>query len=153
MTFQFVALALSGLLLAGQGMAAAAVQGSQPQASGSRAAEQAWQRTHRASKILGTRVRNRQGEKIGDIKDLLLDANGHVAYAVVSTGGFLGVADRLHAIPWAALQKSGEGRGFVLDIDRARLGKAPGFDAAHWPDMSDERWNEDTRSRYPAAGR
>jgi sporulation protein YlmC with PRC-barrel domain len=112
------------------------------------AAEKAWERTHRASRIIGTDVRNRQGQKIGDIKDVVLDPDGLVAYAVVSTGGFLGVGDRLHAIPWTALQKDGEQNHFVLDMDKQRLSKAPGFDSKHWPNMAEERWNSETRGYY-----
>lgn len=112
------------------------------------ATERAWERTHRASKIIGTDVRNRQGQKIGDIKDVVLDANGQIAYTVVATGGFLGIGDRLHAIPWSALQKDGQTPHFVLDIDRERLKRAPGFDSRHWPNMADERWNTETRNYY-----
>jgi hypothetical protein len=56
--------------------------------------------------------------------------------------------DRLHAIPWAALQKAGDKHHFVLDIDRERLKKAPGFDSQHWPNMAEERWNSETRGFY-----
>jgi sporulation protein YlmC with PRC-barrel domain len=115
------------------------------------AAEKAWERTHRVSRIIGTDVRNRQGQKIGDIKDVVLDRSGQVAYAVVSTGGFLGVGDRLHAIPWTALQQDGEQNHFVLDIDKQRLGKAPGFDAKHWPNMAEERWNSETAATSASA--
>lgn len=118
-----------------------------------RQAEKSWERTHRASKIIGTDVRNRQGQKIGDIKDVVLDTNGQIAYTVVSTGGFLGMGDRMHAIPWTALQKDGENNYFVLDIDKERLKKAPGFDSKHWPNMADERWNADTRGYYSTPSR
>lgn len=118
-----------------------------------RSQEKAWERTHRASKIIGTDVRNRQGQKIGDIKDVVLDAGGQIAYTVVSTGGFLGVGDRMHAIPWTALQKDGTNNYFVLDMDKERLKSAPGFDSRHWPNMADERWNTDTRNYYSTTNR
>jgi len=112
-------------------------------------AERDWERRHRASKIIGTNVRNRQGEKIGDVEDIVLDRNGTVAYAVVSTGGFLGIGDRLHAIPWKALQPVANEDHLVLDIDRKRLQAAPGFPANTWPNFNDEKWNADNRLAYP----
>jgi sporulation protein YlmC with PRC-barrel domain len=120
----------------------------EPSVSNDRSVSKAWERAHRASKIIGTDVRNRQGQRIGDVKDVVLDPNGTIAYAVVSTGGFLGVGDRLHAIPWTALQKDDDRGYFVLDIDKQRLGQAPGFDSKHWPDMAEERWNSQNRSFY-----
>lgn len=105
-----------------------------------------WEREHRASKIIGTDVRNRQGEKVGDIKDLIIDRNGAISLAIVSTGGFLGIGDRLHAVPWSALQTS-SGKDRLLDIDKARLKEAPGFDSRSWPNLGDERWLNENR-RY-----
>lgn len=107
-----------------------------------------WQRIYRASKIMGTDVRNLRGEKIGDIKDLVLDKNGAISYAVVSTGGFLGMGDRLHAVPWNALHTA-PGKDYrVLDMDKTRLKNAPNFDPKNWPNVIDEKWGEDNRRFY-----
>ncbi len=113
-------------------------------------AERDWERRHRASKIIGTHVRNRQGDKIGDIEDIVLDRNGSVAYAVVSTGGFLGIGDRLHAVPWKSLQLQANEDFYVLDVDRKRLQAAPGFPGSSWPNFNDERWNTENRRAWPA---
>lgn len=110
-----------------------------------------WQRLHRVTKIIGTEVRNTRGEKIGDIKDLIIDRNGNVSHAVVSTGGFLGIGDRLHAVPWSLIQVTA-GREFrVLDIDKARLKNAPNFDPQKWPNVIDERWTQDNDRHYQSA--
>jgi sporulation protein YlmC with PRC-barrel domain len=107
-----------------------------------------WDRQHRASRIIGTDVRNAQGEKIGDIKDLVLDAQGRATVAIVSTGGFLGIGDRLHAVPWDSLQRFiGDDR--LLDIDRARLRHAPALDARTLLLLDDERWLAENRRHYP----
>lgn len=108
-----------------------------------------WERQYRASKIIGTDVRNKQGEKIGDIKDLIMDRNGSITLVIVSTGGFLGLGDRLHAVPWSALQTT-SGNDRVLDIDKDRLKRAPGFDSGNWPNLSDERWISENRRYYGA---
>lgn len=110
-----------------------------------------WERTHRATRIIGTDVRNLQGQKIGDVKDIVLDDRGGVAYAVVSTGGFLGMGDRLHAVPWQSLQLHATGKDhYVLDIDKARLALVPGFTSKSWPDFTDARWNAENRKHYQA---
>ena len=63
--------------------------------------------------------------------------SGRVAYAVLSVGGFLGIGDRLFAIPWEALTLDEDRLCFVMDVDKHRLENAPGFDKSNWPDMAD----------------
>jgi sporulation protein YlmC with PRC-barrel domain len=116
------------------------------------AAKQAWERTHRASRIIGMDVVNAQGEKVGDIEDIVLDRHGTVAYAVVSTGGFLGVGERLHAVPWRSLEANAAAGQFLLDVDREKLAKAPGFDNSRFPDVNDPKWSAENRRHFPAAG-
>lgn len=131
----------SGAGTAGTGNATAS--GRSPAAS-----SEDWQRIYRASKIIGTDVRNTRGEKIGDIKDLVLDRNGAISYAVVSTGGFLGIGDRLHAVPWNVIQTA-PGRDYrVLDMDKNRLKNAPNFDPNNWPNVIDDQWGQDNRRFY-----
>ncbi|MGZ9030946.1 MAG: PRC-barrel domain-containing protein [Burkholderiaceae bacterium] len=112
---------------------------------------QAWERMHRASKIMGMDVVNRQGEKVGDIEDIVLDRNGSVAYAIVSTGGFLGVGDKLHAVPWRSLEANAGTGQFTLDVDKEKLGKAPGFDNNGFPDVNDPKWSAENRKHFPVA--
>ena len=106
-----------------------------------------WERSHRISKIIGSEVRNRTGDKIGDIRDLMIDGNGTIRLAIVSTGGFLGVGDRLHAVPWDVLTL-GPKDDHVLDIDKAHLQAAPGFTSRTWPNLGDDRWLADNRRYY-----
>ena len=106
-----------------------------------------WERSHRVSKIIGSEVRNKVGEKIGDIRDLMVDVNGTIKLAIVSTGGFLGVGDRLHAVPWDLLAL-GLKDDHILDIDKAHLQAAPGFTARTWPNLGDDHWMVDNRRFY-----
>jgi sporulation protein YlmC with PRC-barrel domain len=106
-----------------------------------------WERSHRVSKIIGSDVRNKSGEKIGDIRDLMVDASGTIKLAIVSTGGFLGVGDRLHAVPWDALTL-GPKDDHILDIDKAHLQAAPGFTSKTWPNLDDDHWMADNRRYY-----
>ena len=88
-----------------------------------------------ATKIIGDKVVNIEGEQLGSIKELMIDyEDGHVAYAVLSFGGFLGMGDKLFAIPWEALTMNTEDHTFILDVDKEALKNAPGFDKDHWPD-------------------
>lgn len=109
-----------------------------------------WERGHRGSRIIGTDVRNLKNERIGEVKDIVLDDKGTVAYAVVGTGSFLGLRDKLHAVPWRALQTNAGKDHFVLDMDKARLATVPGFDANSWPDFADPRWNAENRKHFGA---
>ena len=106
-----------------------------------------WERSHRVSKIIGSDVRNRSGDKIGDIRDLMVDATGTIKLAIVSTGGFLGVGDRLHAVPWDLLTL-GPKDDHILDIDKSHLAAAPGFTSKTWPNLGDDHWLADNRRYY-----
>ena len=106
-----------------------------------------WERSHRVSKIIGSEVRNKAGDKIGDIRDLMIDGSGTIKLAIVSTGGFLGVGDRLHAVPWDALAL-GPKDDHILDIDKAHLQATPGFTSKTWPNLGDDHWMADNRRYY-----
>ena len=104
-----------------------------------------------ADTVTGDKVVNRQKENLGTIEHLMIDVeNGHVAYAVLSFGGFLGMGDKLFAIPWNALMVDTDEERFILDIDKKLLERAPGFDKAHWPNMADRAWGAEV-SRYYGA--
>ncbi len=103
----------------------------------------------KASSIIGTSVVNAKGDSLGDIKEVVIDPrSGKVAYAVVSFGGFLGMGEKLFAIPFSAFKYDLPKNDYVLDVSKERLKAAPGFDANHWPAMSDEKWNRDVYKYY-----
>lgn len=95
-----------------------------------------------ASKLTSGAVKNADGESLGQIKEIMIDtATGRVAYAVLSCGGFLGMGDKLYAIPWSALRSHlTEPESIVLATTKERLAAAPGFDKDHWPDFADRTW-------------
>ena len=104
-----------------------------------------------ASSISGDDVCNMQEENLGKIQDVMLDTNeGSIRYVVLASGGFLGMGDRLYAVPWKALKLDKENRRFLLDIDAERLKNAPGFDKDEWPNMADPTWNSTVQSYYDA---
>jgi sporulation protein YlmC with PRC-barrel domain len=102
-----------------------------------------------ASTIIGDTVVNPDGEKLGDIRELMIDLEfGQVAYAVLSFGGFFGLGDKLFAIPWQALTILPEEHAFLLEIDKETLKDAPGFDKDNWPETTDRTWTEQVYSYY-----
>ena len=102
-----------------------------------------------ADTLTGDSVENSAGEDLGEIKAIMLDVpRGRIAYAVLSYGGFLGVGDKLFAVPWQALTLNADRECFVLDIEADRLKNAPGFDKDHWPSMADPNWANDIHSYY-----
>ena len=91
-----------------------------------------------ASTLKGDNVVNHQGDDLGKIEEIMIDVDhGRVAYAVLSFGGFLGMGDKLFAIPWQAFTVDTAQKRLVLSATREVLEKAPGFDKANWPDMAD----------------
>lgn len=105
-----------------------------------------------ASTLIGDGVYNLQDENLGDVKEIMLDMRtGKVAYAVLSFGGFLGMGEKLFAVPWAALTLDTENRRFTLDVNKERLESAPGFDKDSWPDMADPVWANGIHSYYGTA--
>lgn len=109
----------------------------------------------RAYDVMGMNVRNAQGEKLGDIKDLMVEMGQHarVRYAALDFGGFLGVGDKLFAVPWQAMKlrhdAKDNNRAFLeLDATKESLKNAPGFDKNHWPSMADTRWTDEVHKHY-----
>jgi hypothetical protein len=95
-----------------------------------------------ADKVVGTTVYNRQGENLGSVYGLMLNKlNGRVAYAIMSFGGFLGMGESYHPLPWRVLTYDTRFGGYVVDLDRSRLEKAPRYTQATPPDWT----------TYPAA--
>ena len=94
-----------------------------------------------ADTLTGDKVVNLQKEDLGKIEHLMIDLQrGRIAYAVLSFGGFLGMGDKLFAIPWSALALDTVEKRFILNVDKELLKNAPGFDKDHWPNMADLNW-------------
>jgi len=94
-------------------------------------------------------VWNNSGEELGAIEELMMDVDtGQIAYAVLSFGGFLGIGDKLFAIPWNALKFDAANKVFKLNVDRKVLESASGFDKDDWPDMADSGWGGEIYKHY-----
>ena len=102
-----------------------------------------------ADTLIGNDVYSQNEEDLGDIKEIMLDTStGKVSYAVLSYGGFLGMGEKLFAVPWEALKLDTINKRFVLNVDSEKLESAPGFDKDNWPNMADEKWADHIHSFY-----
>ena len=101
------------------------------------------------SSLRNTTVVNRQGEDLGSIEDLMLDPqNGRIEYAVLDFGGFLGIGDKLFAVPLQAFDIDRDDEQFVLDVTKERLENAPGFNKNDWPETANREFSEGVYDFY-----
>jgi hypothetical protein len=98
-----------------------------------------WGRAYLGSEIVGTHVKNTQGDEYGRISDFVIDTNGRVPFAVLSYG------EMSVAIPFGALTYSRKGKYLVLDLTRERLDSAPAFDKSQ---LANRTWVEDNYKHF-----
>jgi sporulation protein YlmC with PRC-barrel domain len=102
-----------------------------------------------ADTLKNEKVVNSKGDDLGNIKDYMIDLDtGGTAYCVLSFGGFLGVGDKLFAVPWQAMTLDTERHCFILDVDKERLKNAPGFDKDNWPGTQDREFQAEVYRFY-----
>ena len=96
---------------------------------------------NKASNFIGMTVKNLQNDSLGKVDDLAIDPDsGRIAYAVLSVGGFLGMNEKFIAVPLHALTPAPGEDHLVLDADKQRLQRAPGFAKNKWPDLDTPAW-------------
>jgi sporulation protein YlmC with PRC-barrel domain len=106
------------------------------------------------SKLIGTNIINSKGEDIGEVKDIMLDSKGTVRYVAVSYGGFMGLGDKLFAVPMSAFKIKRDTDQFfgdfklVLDISKKQLENEKGFDEMNWPSLDDNTLREKLDRQY-----
>ena len=101
-----------------------------------------------AKQLLNESIKNAANETVGDINDITLGSDGKITAVIVGVGGFLGMGDKLFAIPWGALTLAADNKCFVLNVAKERLENAPGFDKEHWPSMADMTWAREIHGYY-----
>ena len=109
------------------------------------------QHTHiiSADRVTGTNVYNTAGEKLGHVEKVLLDKySGKVAYALMSFGGFLGIGEKYHPLPWNALKYDTGKEGYVVNLDKKMLEAAPTVDTYEGSHWRDEAWNRKVHDYY-----
>jgi hypothetical protein len=100
--------------------------------------------THRlisSAKVDGTNCYNSNGNHLGTVDHLMIDKyTGQVQYVVISFGGFLGIGESYHPLPWQSLTYHTGMGGYVVDADRARLEHAPRYMSSNMPDWNDRSY-------------
>lgn len=94
----------------------------------------------RASRLIGIEVRDRSGEHVAEIEDLIIDlSDDRMRYAVIAAGGFLGIGETHYAFPMNRFREAPERDALVLNVDAASLGGAPTFNH-DWSDFNDPQY-------------
>ncbi|MCO8121433.1 PRC-barrel domain-containing protein [Stieleria sp. TO1_6] len=108
----------------------------------------------RASQLIGMNIQNAQGKSVGEINDIVFDTStGKVRYAAVTYGGFLGVGDKLFAVPFEAFkyQRDADDQDeyvMVLNVTQQQLEGDAGFDDDNWPNFADRSFTSQLDKRY-----
>ena len=102
-----------------------------------------------SNKVEGTAVYNRQGEHLGSVYNFMVDKfTGQVAYAVMSFGGFLGMGESYHPLPWKVLTYDTRLGGYVVDLDKSKLEGAPSYSSGEEPNWSDRTYGQRVHDYY-----
>jgi sporulation protein YlmC with PRC-barrel domain len=81
-----------------------------------------------ASKVKGTSIYNRNGEKLGHVEDIVLDKmSNEILFAVLGSGGILGAGEKYFPVPWSVLDYDTEKDAYVVPFGEAELKKAPTY--------------------------
>ena len=87
-----------------------------------------------SNKVEGTAVYNRHGDRLGSVYNFMVDKrSGKAEYAVMSFGGFLGIGEGYHPLPWNVLTYDTDRGGYVVDLDKETLEKAPSYQSGEEP--------------------
>lgn len=106
-------------------------------------------RTQKATDLMSKKIINASNENLGTLEDIVIDASsGRILYGVLSFGGFMGMGDKLFAIPWESLELPPDAKSLVLNVSRDRLKNAEGFDKSQWPNFANEQWATNTYKYY-----
>lgn len=103
----------------------------------------------RASQVSGTNVYNAEGEHLGHIEDIVMSkVEGKAAYAIMSFGGFLGVGERYHPLPWQSLSYDTAKDGYVVNVSREQLESAETYERDRDPDWNDPTYGGELSRHY-----
>lgn len=100
--------------------------------------------------IRGTKVLNAQGEHLGTIMAMMIEKRtGQVAYSVMSFGGFLGIGEKYHPLPWQVLDYDTSKGGYAIDLDKKTLEGAPSYgDTSDPHEWTDRTWRSRVDDYY-----
>jgi hypothetical protein len=104
-----------------------------------------------AGKVQGTNVYNTQGDPLGEVHDVMIDKrSGKIAYAVMSFGGFLGMGNQYHPLPWNTLKYDTRQGGYIVGLTKQQLEGAPAFATTDTPAWGDRHYEQRIHDYYKA---
>lgn len=103
------------------------------------------------SSFLDFEVRNPRGDRLGRVRDLMIDLDrARVEFVVLSFAQTLGKEDRLYPVPFGSLELDIPFSGILMEADASVLRRAPSFGADSWPPLLEEQnWAEQALSFWP----
>ena len=105
-----------------------------------------------AEKVEGTDVYNLRGDKLGTVDDIMIDkVSGKAIYALMSFGGFLGIGEKNHPLPWSTLRYDERKGGYVVNLDKKILEGAPSYGPRDRIDWDDQKWGRRVHDYYGSA--
>lgn len=106
-------------------------------------------KVEKADQFIGRNIVNQQGDNIGKIEDLVVDLeSGRILYALIGTGGLLGVGENVSAVPTRALNAAEGKNHLILDVDKDKLKNAPQFNRERARNLGDASFIREVYSYY-----
>lgn len=105
----------------------------------------------RAKKVIGTNVKDPSGKTIGKVEDLVLDKlSSNIMYAIVGFGGFLGMGEKYHPLPWSTLDYDPDANGYVVNLTKEQLQAAPAYSMEELTQGDGTQFRETVYTYYKA---
>lgn len=103
--------------------------------------------TWRTDEVVGTDVRNVDGNWLGEVDDLVLDDEG-ITFALLARDGFLGIGQEVVPVPWDMLSVTPDLLTFVVDVPEGVVEDAPAFESAAMLEAAEEDWRQTVRTYW-----
>ncbi len=81
----------------------------------------------RATKLIGAMVKNKAGDSIGEISDLIVSPGANITTAIVAVGGVLGIGEKKIGVPYKNFSVSPDGKTLYLDTTADQLKSMPPY--------------------------
>src|ERR1051326_6757368 len=103
------------------------------------------------SNVLDAKVKDKQGDNLGQIKDIVVEPSGRASFAVIKLSGDVGPQGPYAPVPWSLLKpavttSSGEPKTFILNVDRNQFVSGQKYFLNHWPDYNEATWGPQVAS-------
>ena len=106
-------------------------------------------RWQRVTDLMKKSVKSDNNEKIGDVKDLVIDPDaGAVIYTIVEFDRKMGHGNRYFALPLSVARLSDDYKDIAMRYNSSEVNSANGFDSSNWPNFADQTWSAQVYKAY-----